>query len=111
MNIHNIQPTETQKTVLAVILNAATPRIAAEDLSSTPNLHTAAEILNKLGVIRFDRTSAELTDAGITLAREENITDEYGALSDLGKDLILAAFPQKSVAESSSLIAELLTKL
>lgn len=86
--LNTIHPSETQKQVIALILAAANPTIAGDDISKTPNLVAARNMLAKLGVINFDMGNAELTDDGAALAVEQNIADESGQLTADGTALI-----------------------
>ena len=76
-----------QKQVFAAILSAPTPTVAAEQISSSPNLKSARDLLGRLGLITFTNNSAALTDMGMAVARDEGISDEGGQLTDMGQQL------------------------
>lgn len=82
------RPTQSQKVVLASILSAQTPKLAAEQISAKPNLKTARDMLGRLGLITFTDSQASLTDMGMALARDEGISDEGGQLTDVGQQLV-----------------------
>lgn len=82
-----VHPTENQKRVLAKIIAAPTPTVAAEEISNNANMVAARNMLMKLGVITFGAGEASLTDKGEQIAREENIADESGQLTDVGQQL------------------------
>lgn len=118
MVVNNVKPTAHQKTVLAIIASSATPKIAAEDLTSNPNTKEAADLLVQLGAVSVENGEAVLTQVGDQLARDENIIDEMGGLTPNGT-VYLKMFQKNkvsddtteelpSVAESATLIAELL---
>jgi len=77
-----------QKQVIALIVAARTPKVAAVDIAANHNLQTARDILAKLGVITFTDADAHLTDKGTQLAVEEDIADESGQLTDAGQALV-----------------------
>lgn len=86
--LNTLRPTTFQRQVLAHIAAAQSPKIAAENISKNQNLVAAREILAKLGLITFSDRAATITDTGLRLAVEENITDESGELTDVGQQLI-----------------------
>lgn len=86
--MNTVRPSETQKQIIALIIAAPTPRVAGDDISQTPNLVAARDILAKLGMINFDMGNAELTEAGSALAVDQNIADESGMLTDYGTQLV-----------------------
>jgi len=91
--LSSIHPSATQKQVIALILAAATPKLAAESLAGSQNLIAARNMLMKLGIINFAAGEASLTDAGMRIATEENIADEMGELTDAGRALVPGAAP------------------
>lgn len=86
--LNTLRPTTFQKQVLAHITGAPTPKLAAANIATNRNLMAARDMLAKLGIITYSDAGAALTDKGITLATEENITDETGQLTDEGSKLI-----------------------
>lgn len=86
--LNTIRPSTYQKKVLAKILSAATPKLAAAEISRDQNLISARDMLAKLGAITFTHDSAELTDIGQRLATSENICDDSGQLTDVGNQLL-----------------------
>lgn len=86
--LNTLRPTTFQRQVLAHIAAASSPKVAAENISKNRNLVTARDILAKLGLITFSDRAATITDTGLRLAVEENITDEAGELTDVGQQLI-----------------------
>ena len=85
--LNAVRPTETQKQILAKIASAATPKLAAGNIIGNQNLLSARDMLAKLGIITFSPNEAALTDAGEQLARDENIIDDSGQLTDVGNKL------------------------
>lgn len=83
-----------QKQVIAMIVAARTPKVAAADIASNHNLQTARNLLAELGIITFTETEAHLTEQGTQLAVEEDIADESGQLTDAGQKLIGSPSPQ-----------------
>lgn len=86
--LKSFRPTTTQKQVIATILSAPTPTVAAGTIASKPNMKTARDLLGQLGLITFTDKGAGLTDKGLALARDEGIADEGGQLTDLGQQLV-----------------------
>lgn len=103
--IQNIKLTDHQKEVIAKIVSAPTEKVAANDISQGRNLVGARDLLVQLGLIEFkDNESARLTDKGRTVATEENIIDDSGALTDDGRQFLGAEQPPM---ESFSFIKKL----
>jgi len=106
-----LQLTDTQKKVIARIVVAATPKVAAEDISKDPNIVAARDMLIKLGVITFSEgTLAALTASGKKLATDSNIIDAAGVLTDEGNKL-LATKEEEPTPESYLLIKQLITEV
>ncbi len=87
-----IRPTTNQLTVLATIVaNQDHPTRAASEISSNENLIAARNMLMKLNVIEYTANKAALTDKGQQIAKEQNIVDDSGQLTDEGNKLVAAA--------------------
>lgn len=86
--LKSFRPTTTQKQVIATILSAPTPTVAAGTIASTPNMKVARNLLGQLGLITFTDNTVGLTDSGLKLARDEGIADEGGQLTDMGQQLV-----------------------
>lgn len=86
--LKSFRPTNTQKQVLATILSAQTPAVAAQTIASTSNAKAARNILAQLGLISFTDGSAALTDKGMAVAYDSGIADEGGQLTDAGRQLV-----------------------
>ena len=87
--LHTINPTLNQKKVLAIIAsNTEHPVIAIQQLSASPNLIAARNLLMKLNVITFTDDNVQLTDRGEQLAKDYNIIDDSGTLTDEGQQLV-----------------------
>jgi len=86
--LKSFRPTTTQKQVIATILSAPTPTVAAGTIASKPNMKMARDLLGQLGLITFTDKGADLTDKGLALARDEGIADEGGQLTDMGQQLV-----------------------
>jgi len=78
-------PTDNQKSVLAKIASAATPQLAAADISDTPNLVAARDLLVQMGLIELDMNGAHITDQGQQVMVDQNLTDGGGNLTDDGQ--------------------------
>lgn len=100
-----LQLTDTQKKVIARIVAAATPKVAAEDISKDPNIVAARDMLIKLGVITFSEgTLAALTASGKKLATDSNIIDAAGILTDEGNKLLKPEDEEPATTESYTFI-------
>ncbi len=78
-------PTDNQKAVLAKIIAAPTPQLAAADISDTPNLSAARDMLDKMGMITLDSEGAHLTDEGNQMMVDQNLATPDGQLTDDGQ--------------------------
>ena len=86
--LKSFRPNNTQKQIMAMVLSAPTPKVAAEQIGAHLNLKAAREQLAQLGLLTYTGNSAALTDQGMSLARSENIADEGGQLTDRGQQLV-----------------------
>ena len=86
--LKSFRPTNTQKQIMAMVLSAPTPKVAAEQISAHINLKAAREQLAQLGLLTYTGNSAALTDQGMALAHSENIADEGGQLTDQWQQLV-----------------------
>lgn len=87
--LSNIRPTNTQLKVIAIIVsNADSPVRAAAEVATSQNLIAARNQLMDIGAITLTPSSVELTQVGTQLAKDQGITDETGALTDVGANLI-----------------------
>lgn len=84
--LDTIRLSTNQKRVVAKIIAAPTPKIAAEEISDGSNMIAARDMLMKLGIITLQMNdAAELTDKGRQLAQAENLADETGNLTPDGE--------------------------
>jgi hypothetical protein len=79
--------TTTQKRVIAKTLASPTPKVAGEAISGDENMITARDQLAKLGVIEYIGGEVNITEKGQALAKDENIIDDSGQLTDDGNAL------------------------
>ncbi len=79
-------PTDNQKSVLAKITASATSQLAAADISDTPNLVAARDLLVQMGLIELDDEGAHLTDQGQQVMVDQNLTTPDGSLTDDGQE-------------------------
>lgn len=86
--LKSFRPTNTQKQVMAMVLSAPTPKVAAEQIGAHINLKAAREQLAQLGLLTYTSNTAGLTDKGMALAHSENIADEGGRLTNQGRQLV-----------------------
>ena len=78
------RPTENQMAVLSKIVAAATPRLAAAELSGDPNTSAARDMLEKLGMIELNDEGAFVTDEGNEVMVNQNLSTPDGRLTDTG---------------------------
>jgi hypothetical protein len=84
--LDTVRLSDNQKRVIAKIIAAPTPKVAAKEISDGATMVKARDILMDLGLITValdDR--AELTDNGRRVAQSENIADESGNLTPDGE--------------------------
>lgn len=94
--LSTLKPTQNQLTVLAkIVANKDHPAKAASEISGSENLVSARNMLMKLNVITYSDTSAALTEKGEQLAKEQNIIDDSGNLTDEGQKLVSGDQPQQ----------------
>jgi predicted methyltransferase len=89
-NADAVMLTVTQKSVLAVVYNAPTPLSALEAINGTPELVTARNILERLGLVIVTNGAAALTEKGNKAVIANNIADMEGNLTEEGQALINA---------------------
>lgn len=82
------RPTNNQKAVLTKIIAAPTPKVAVADISATPNLVAAREMLKKMELIDIDETGAYVTPDGEQVLIDQNLMDENGNLTDEGEKMV-----------------------
>jgi hypothetical protein len=89
----NIRLTTHQMTILAMILASPEGNVPEEDISHGPNLTTARTLLTKLGLITQDADNRfSVNPQGVEIAKDENIVDDTGQLTELGNQL---AYPDE----------------
>ena len=88
-------PTDNQKSVLAKIVAAATPQLAAADISENPNLSAARDMLVRMQLINLDNEGAHVTDAGNEVMVNQNLATPDGQLTDDGQ---IAAYGEEEAA-------------
>lgn len=100
--LSTLRPTQNQLRVIATIAASKEfPARAAAEISNDENLVAARNLLMKLDVITFTDNSAELTDKGEQLAREQNIIDDSGQLTDEGNKLISTSTEKNGNSENN----------
>lgn len=82
-----VHPTTNQKRVIAKVIAAPTPSVAAEEISKNANMVAARNMLMKLGALSLVNGEATLTQAGMQIATDENIADQGGGLTPTGEQL------------------------
>jgi len=80
-----IKLTDTQKRAMAKVVAAATPKIAADEVSGNQNLIAARDMLVKLGLMTFAPGNATLTDQGNKVMKDYALVDDAGQLTDDGE--------------------------
>ena len=89
-----IRLTEHQKIVLAKILASPEGNLPDEDISRGPNLKQARDLLIQLDMITNDgENKYSVTDKGQKIAKDENIIDDTGELTEQGQGL---AYPDEA---------------
>ena len=89
--LNHFQPTQNQLTVLAITAsNKEHPAQAASKLNTSANLVSARKLLMDLQLLSYSDNSATLTDKGLQLAKDNNIIDDAGELTDVGNKLLPA---------------------
>jgi hypothetical protein len=84
--LNSVRLSDNQKRVIAKIIAAPTPKVAAEEISNGANLKQARDALVDLQLVTVALNDhAELTDKGRQLAQEENLADESGQLTPDGE--------------------------
>lgn len=79
-------PTNNQKAVMAKIVAGPTPELAAAEISDTPNLAAARDMLDRLGMIELNDEGAHLTDEGKEVMINQALMSPTGQLTSLGRD-------------------------
>lgn len=84
----NIHLTQHQKKVLALVLASSGGTVPDEEISNNRNMTKARQILTKLGLLVIDeKNKYTITDKGQEVAKDENIVDDTGQLTDKGNEL------------------------
>lgn len=100
--LDSVKLSDNQKRVLAKIIAAPTPRLAAEELSGNANLVSAKNMMLDLGLIQIVSGHATLTDKGRSVAQEENIADESGQLTADGEEFAYTDASGQQTADQQS---------
>jgi hypothetical protein len=85
--LSSVALTSNQKRVLAKIVASPTARVAGGEVSGDRNLAAARDELARLGAIEFVGNEASMTEKGEQLARDENLIDDAGQLTQDGQAL------------------------
>ena len=80
-----IRLSDVQKMVMTKIIGSATPETAHEEISDGRNLVAARNILGKLGLIEFTEGTADVTDEGKKVMKDENLIDDSEELTSDGQ--------------------------
>ena len=87
--LSTVQPTKNQLTVLAIVAaNRDKPLLATKMLANNQNLITARNLLMTWNALEFGNEKIGITDIGNKIALDNNIIDESGELTDIGKGLL-----------------------
>jgi hypothetical protein len=90
--LSTLRPTQNQQLVMALISSLKDkPAKAAVSVSTGQNMVAARNMLMKLGVITYTNSHAALTATGEQLAKDYDIIDDAGSLTDNGNQLLAAA--------------------
>lgn len=83
-----IRLTQNQMQVLAMIIASPEGNLPDEDISKGPNLKQARDLLIQLDMITNDgENKYSVTEKGQKVAKDEDIVDDMGELSELGQGL------------------------
>lgn len=85
--LSSIRLTDNQKRVMARILAAPTPAVAASEISNNQNMIGATQTLVRLGLIHYNNDDAAITDQGLQIMKNEALVDETGQLTPDGEEL------------------------
>lgn len=92
-----IRLTQNQMQVMAMILASPEGNLPDEDISKGPNLKQARDLLIQLDMITNDgENKYSVTDKGQKVAKDENIVDNMGGLTEFGQGL---AYPDEDKKE------------
>jgi len=83
----NVRLTDYQMKVLAMIIASPEGIAPDEDISKGPNLTSARTMLTKLGLITHDGDNKySVSETGMKVAKDENLVDDMGELTELGNE-------------------------
>lgn len=108
MNPNSTLLTNTQKAVLAIVLNAPTPEVAFENTNDTQALITARNLLKQLGFIVIANNTITLTPSGQDIIVSNNISDSEGNITDEGEQLIASINQTRPMVEAFELLKTLI---
>jgi len=92
-----IRLTQNQMQVLAMIIASPEGNLPDEDISKGPNLKQARNLLIQLDMITNDgENKYSVTEKGQKVAKDEDIVDDMGELTELGQGL---AYPDEDKKE------------
>ena len=84
-----VVPTKHQLTVLAIIAaNQEKPVIAQQLLAHNQNLIAARNLLMQWNAIEIGNGKIGITDVGLSIAKDNDIMDDGGQLTDKGQQLL-----------------------
>lgn len=84
----NVRLTQHQMKVLALIAASPEGIVPDEDISKDRNMTAARQLLTKLGLITNDgEDKYSISETGQQVAKDENVVDESGQLTELGNKL------------------------
>ncbi len=87
-----IHLSDIQKEVLAKVKAAQSPQMAWETIQRSSanidnNFAAARDVLGNLGLLKVGEDEIEVTDKGLEVMNDENLTDEMGEMTDEGRQL------------------------
>lgn len=85
--LQTLRLTDYQKIVLAKIVDAPTPKIAAQSITGDPNLSTATKQLADLDLIDYSPMRATVKPKGAEMMKDDNLIDVGNQLTDTGHQL------------------------
>jgi hypothetical protein len=99
--LSTIHLTQNQQLVLALIASSKDkPATAAINVSTGQNLVAARNMLMKFGVISYTPSKAMLTPKGEQLAKDNDLIDDAGTITEKGNNLLATIPGQRPNAQA-----------
>lgn len=86
--IDTVRLTNSQKKLMARVLNAPTPQRKSDEAANGEEMVLARKTLVKLGLLSYNLSAAKVTSDGKVVMRNANLIDENGDLTKEGNLLV-----------------------